>query len=96
MYKITKTSLYEEIDELNRRYNLNDKTCFQFRLRTGYRGYKIILKMNMPYGTLETSITDGYLSPKECLNNLYQKFYDHQLDCEIAYFSKWAERFCRR
>ena len=87
MSKVTRTQLYQAVAEINNRYNLSDRTYCQFWLRTGLDGYMVVLRANMPYGSIEKGISKGFLPAEDCIYELYCKAVWGDLSDEVSRFS---------
>ena len=96
MNRLYKKDVQEVVDDLNRKYKFNDSTYCKFNLRTGYGGYRIVLSLNMSYGSAETCITTNFLSARECLNSLYEKAFYNEIEKEIEYMIYLAKLYSRK
>lgn len=81
------------VDDLNERYKLNDFSPCKFYVRTGYGGYRIVLRMNEPYGSAESCVTTNFLPARDCLYRLYEKAFYNEIDSEVEHMIYLAKLY---
>lgn len=92
-YQVTQRDIDERIDFLNKRFKKSNRTAIKFDKYRAYGGTQIVLKQNKPYGSGQKSITQGFQSPRECLNDLDR--YDKYLSSSVKSFHDWTMGFRR-
>lgn len=85
----SKNELYDEVERLNRKYC--SKTKNKLQISRAYGGYKVELTgktSKRGLGDCVSSVTNGFLSPRETLNSLYKNESLGYLQNDLRRFEK--------